>query len=402
VKGGTSSVDLSRLVRSHPLAIDVALTVAAGAAILLSVVHAGHHARGLEQPASTAFAVAAYAAMLGRRRWPWASSVAVVAAATGYLATRGHYWWIIPAPAVVLFHLAGTGRSRVRLPVVAIACGALLVGIPALSSPRDWWSGEGHEASVGVFAACCIALATGDAVRSRRAYLAEVEERVRQAERERARHAREQVVEERIRIARDLHDSVGHHIALINAQAGMATRVFDTQPDAARAALAHIQAESRAALDDMRSTVRLLRRPDEPPASTQPPAGLATVGDLVERFKQSGTPVALIINGVPRPVPAGVDLAAYHIVQESLTNASRHSSGAATRVQIDYAADSVTVLVENERPTAAGQVAQGDGHGLTGMYERAAATGGRLAAGRRPDGGYQVHAVLPLTRSGRR
>jgi signal transduction histidine kinase len=398
VNGGTS-VDLSRLVRAHPLAVDAALTIVAGAAILLSAVHTGHHVPGLSQPASTAFIVAAYATVLGRRRWPWASSIAVVAATTGYLTAEGHYWWIIPAPVVVLFHLAATGPPRVRLPVVAIACGSLLVGVPALSSPGTWWSGGGHEASVAVFAACCIALATGDAVRNRRAYLAEVEERARHAERERARHAREQVVQERIRIARDLHDSVGHHIALINAQAAMAARVFDTQPDAARAALAHITAESRAALDDTRATVGLLRQPDDPAAPTEPPPGLSTVGDLVDRFKRSGMSVDLTVDGDPCPVPTGVDLAAYRVVQESLTNASKHSAGAATRVRIDYAPDAVTVLVDNDRSNAAAPVVDGDGHGLMGMRERAAAAGGHLTAGRRADGGYQVRAVLPLTRA---
>jgi signal transduction histidine kinase len=275
-----------------------------------------------------------------------------------------------------------------------------VVGVPALSSPAHWWSGGGHEASVAVFAACCIALATGDAVRNRHAYLAEVEERVRQAERERARHAREQVVRERMRIARDLHDSVGHHIALINAQAAMAARVFDTQPAAAQAALAHITTESRAALEDMRGTVGLLRQSDEPAAPTEPPPGLSAVGDLVDRFKRSGMPVDLTVNGAPWPVPTGVDLAAYRIVQESLTNASKHAAGAATRVHIDYAPDAVTVLVANERSDDI-SAAEGDGHGLIGMRERAAAVGGHLSAGPRPDGGYHVRAVLPLTRAAR-
>jgi signal transduction histidine kinase len=398
VSGGTS-VDSSRLVRARPLVVDAALMVVAGAGILLSVVHAGHHLPGLEQPASNVFAVAAYVAVLGRRRWPWASSIAALAACTGYLTVGGHYWWILPAPLVVLFHLAASGRARVRLPVVATVCGVLLVGVPALSSPGHWWSGGGHEASVAVFAGCCIALATGDAVRSRHAYLAEVEERARQAEWERARHAREQVMRERIRIARDLHDSVGHHIALINAQAAMAARVFDTEPDATRVALAHITAESRAALEDMRGTVGLLRQSDDPAPPTGPPPGLNAVGELVDQFKRSGMPVDLTVHGVPRPVPTGVDLAAYHIVRESLTNASKHAASAATRVRIDYAPEAVTVRVDNDHCDDASPAARGDGHGLIGMRERAAAAGGQLRVGPRPDGGYQVHAVLPLTRA---
>jgi signal transduction histidine kinase len=387
-------------MRSRPLALDVAAATAACAAVLLSVVHSGHHNIGLDQRAGPAFVVAAYGSMALRRRWPWASSIAAIAATTGYLTAAGRYWWLIPAPAVALFHLASAGRQRVRLPVVAIACGAALLGVPALLSPADWWVAGGHEASVAAFAACCIALAVGDAARNRRAYLAEVEERVRQAERERARDVRQQVVQERMRIARDLHDSVGHHIALINAQAGMAARVFDTQPDDARAALAHITAESRAALDDLRGTVGLLRQPDEPTAPTEPPAGLGAVDDLVEGFKRSGMPVELTVDGRPRPVPTAVDLAAYRILQESLTNVTKHSAGAPTRVRIDYAADCVIVLVENDRSNGAARPAGRDGHGLMGMRERATAAGGSLSAGPRPDGGYQVRAVLPLTRTG--
>lgn len=179
----------------------------------------------------------------------------------------------------------------------------------------------------------------------------------------------------------------------------MAARVFDTQPDAARTALAHISAESRAALNDMRATVGLLRQPDDPAAPTEPPPGLRRVGDLVERFKRSGMSVDLTVDGDPRPVPTGVDLAGYRIIQESLTNASKHSAGATTRVRIDYTPVAVTVLVDTEPSTDATPIAEGDGHGLVGMRERAAAAGGHLSGGRRPDGGYQVRAVLPLTRT---
>jgi signal transduction histidine kinase len=402
MRGATSPVSPGRLVRSHPLAVDLAVATAACAAVLLNgMVHAGHGILGLDHRAGSAFVVAAYASMALRRRWPWASSVIAVAATTGYLTAGGHYWWVIPAPAIVLFHLASAGQQRVRLPVVAIACGVVLVGVPALFSRTDWWAEGNHEAGIAVVAACGIALAAGDAARNRGAYLAQLEQRARQAEDERARHARQQVVQERMRIARDLHDSVGHHIALINAQAGMATRVFNTQPDAAQAALAHITAESRAALDDIRATIGLLRQSEEPAAPTEPPAGLDAIDDLVERFKRSGMPVDLTVEGPPRPVPTAVDLAAYRIIQEALTNVTKHSAAAATRVHIDYATDAVTVLVDNDQSSGAGSVAEGDGHGLMGMRERATAAGGSLTAGPRPDGGYRVRAVLPLTRLGR-
>ena len=402
VSSGVPTSGPARPTHFRAVAVDAAIVAVACVVVVLNAVHAaGHHVSGIDERATSAFAVAAYAAMLLRRRWPRGASIGAVAATAGYLSTGGDNWLILPAAAVTLYHLASASRRRERLLIVAIGCGIALVAVPAVSLPAIWRSAGGHELSIAGFAACCIALAVGDATRSRRAYIAEAEERVRHAERERTREARQQVMQERMRIARDLHDSVGHHIAVINAQAGMAATVFDTQPDAARAALSHIKAESRAALDDMRATVGLLRQPDDTAAPVGPPPGLHAVADLVAGFRRSGLPVHLTVDGTAPTVPDGVGVAAYRILQESLTNVTKHGGGAPARVRIEYTEDAVTVRVDNELADRTRPTPDAEGHGLAGMHERANAAGGTLSAGPGPDGGYRVRAVLPLARAGR-
>ena len=394
---------LGRAVRRHPRVVDLALVAGFGLAVVVgTAVHAGQpdHAGG-QSGLTLAFAAAAYGAVLVRRRWPKVSAAATVVASAAYLASGGTYWWIVPAPALAMFHLASTRGSRVKLPVAAGLSAVALLGIPWLAAPQTWWGTDGgHESSVALLASCVVGLAAGDATRNRRAYLAEVEERARQAVRDRDREAQRQVAEERLRIARDLHDSIGHHLAIINAQAGMADRVFDQQPDAARAAVGHIKAESRSALDNLRDTVGLLRQPDEA-APTQPPSGLAGLDGLVDRFRRSGLPVQVTVAGAPRSIPWPADQAAYRIVQESLTNAAKHSPGAATSVRLDYKADPLTISVQNDPASTGGSgTANPSGHGIVGMRERTSALGGTFTAGPRADGGYAVYAALPLGRSG--
>jgi signal transduction histidine kinase len=184
-----------------------------GAAILIgTAVHGGQpdHVGG-RRGLTLAFAAVAYGAVLFRRRWPAVAAAATIAASAGYLATEGTYWWIMPAPALGMFHLASVRASRITLSLAAGLAGIAVVGIPWLLAPESWWgTGGGHESSVALLASCTVGLAAGDATRNRRAYLAEVEERAQQAVRDRDQEARRQVAEERLRIARDLHDSIGH------------------------------------------------------------------------------------------------------------------------------------------------------------------------------------------------
>jgi signal transduction histidine kinase len=282
-----------------------------------------------------------------------------------------------------------------------------------------------------------LAAAAGEAIRSRRAYIAAVEERAERAERTREQEAARRVAEERMRIARDLHDAVAHHIALVNAQAGAALYVLDRRPDQARTALGHIQEASRYALDELRATVGLLRQSGDPAAPLEPAPGLDRLTELARSFEAAGLWVAVTLAGQQRAVPTAVDMTAYRIVQEALTNVHKHAAVASARVEVAYLADRLTITVDNDaadravsRPamtgarTAAerGIVEHGidergldkhgvdkhganadsaaNGFGLIGMRERAAVVGGRLDARPRAEGGYRVTALLPLHPNG--
>ena len=272
---------------------------------------------------------------------------------------------------------------------------------------------------LGLFDLPILATAFGDTVRSRRAYLAEVEARAERAERTREQEARRAVGEERLRIARELHDVVAHHITLVNAQAGVAHHLMRDNPDAAYQALGQIKETSRAALDELRATVGLLRQPDDDPAPVRPLPGLTDLDELAGAFRASGSQVEVDWRGAPVPVATGVQLAAYRIVQEALTNARRHAPGAHVRVLLEYAAGALRITVANDAQpgplpqTAAGRAARpagkrprtsqapgagtGTGHGLIGMRERATALGGAGRGRARPRRRVPVRAVLPMT-----
>ncbi|WP_258040299.1 sensor histidine kinase, partial [Streptomyces sp. SM9] len=196
-----------------------------------------------------------------------------------------------------------------------LTAGAMLCG------NLPWYAQE----NFGIFAWLGLAAAAGDAVRSRRAYITAIHERADRAERTREEEARRRVAEERLRIARDLHDVVAHHIALVNVQAGVAAHVMDRRPDQAKEALAHVREASRSALDELRATVGLLRQSGDPEAPTEPAPGLARLDDLAERFRNAGLPVEIACPDRGDPLPAAVDLAAYRVVQEALTNVHKHA-----------------------------------------------------------------------------
>jgi signal transduction histidine kinase len=211
----------------------------------------------------------------------------------------------------------------------------------------------------------------------------------------RAIEARRQASEERLRMARDLHDVIGHNISLISFQAGVGLDLWESQPDEAHAALAAIKAVSKDALKELRALLGALRQ-EEDEAPRSPIPGLARLGELVELTRAAGLTVTTEFVGDPVSLPAGVDLAAYRIVQESLTNVARHAPGARTTVRVTYESSSVVVEVFNDCPTSGrNDTAAGTGSGITGMRERAMALGGQLAAGHRTDGSFVVTAHLP-------
>ncbi|MET9169387.1 histidine kinase, partial [Streptomyces cellulosae] len=305
------------------------------------------------------------------------------------------------APALVAayactLHMPGERRAAGAVTLAALV---LLAGSVPLSGDLSW-----RDASrMGtVVAAPLVAGLIGHAVRTRRAYLEAVEERARRAEESREQEARRRVAEERVRIARELHDLVAHQITLANAQATVAAHFFDSRPEQTRVSLRELVATTGHALDELRATVGLLRQTGDAGdamASEGPAPGLARLPDLLESFRRAGLEAAVREEGRARALPPGVDLTAYRIVQEALTNVTKHAAGRGVRVGLDWGGGRLTVTVSDDGGAPAGPPALSDrppGYGLIGMRERAAAVGGELTAGPRPEGGFLVTARLPL------
>jgi signal transduction histidine kinase len=242
----------------------------------------------------------------------------------------------------------------------------------------------------------------GWTLRRRRARWAELQARAERLEREREEEARRAVAEERLRIARELHDVIAHSMSVIAVQSAVGNHVIDSQPAEARQALAAIEATSRSALNEMRRLLGVLRQEGEPSGSLTPAPGLADLATLVTQVQDAGLKVWINLDGQREPVPPGIDLSAYRIVQEALTNVIKHSGSGAANVTISYRPDSVTVEITDPGPEApAARVpAQrtGSGHGIIGMRERVAVFGGEFDAGPRPEGGFRVRARFPIAK----
>jgi signal transduction histidine kinase len=233
----------------------------------------------------------------------------------------------------------------------------------------------------------------GLAVRANRVRAAAAEDRARDAD-ERARTA---IADERARIARELHDVVSHSVSMMVLQAGAAEMVLGREPERAREPLLRIQETGRDALVELKRLLGLLREADEELALSPAPS-LEHLPILLAQVQQAGLPASLEVRGHERPLPPGVDLSAYRIVQEPLTNALKHAGPARARVEIDYAEDhvSVAVLDDGPGPGVTSPRAPSGGYGLVSVRERVAVHGGQLSAGPRPEGGYAVRATLPL------
>jgi signal transduction histidine kinase len=218
------------------------------------------------------------------------------------------------------------------------------------------------------------------------------------ADRTRAEEDRRRAGEERMRIARELHDVLAHNISLINVQAGVALHLMDEQPGQSRSALVAIKQASNDALGELRSVLDVLRQGDEAPPRS-PASGLAHLDSLVSGAGATGLEVRTRVEGTPRPLSAGTDLAAYRIIQEALTNVTRHAGPATASVLVRYTKDGLTVQVDDDGRGPSSPNGTG-GNGLLGMRERVAALGGDLDAGPRPGGGFRVLAHLPLDDQG--
>lgn len=240
-------------------------------------------------------------------------------------------------------------------------------------------------------------LVGGSRNRLRRAYVDSVHARASYAERTREEEARLRVAEERMRIARELHDVVAHHMAVANAQAGTARHLARTHPDQAQQLLDELTATTSSALLELRATVGVLRsHGDDPDAdSLEPAPGLDRLPELIATCESAGVQVTVTTAGEPRPLSPGVDLTAYRIIQEALTNVTKHGAGKGATVRLTYSDSRLLISVTNEGGALATAV-PGGGYGLMGMRERAHSVGGDLHAGPRPEGGFEVATALPL------
>jgi signal transduction histidine kinase len=235
----------------------------------------------------------------------------------------------------------------------------------------------------------------GNALRDWRRREQEGRARLAALERERADELRRAAEQERRRIARELHDVVTHNVSVMVIQAGAARRVLGAAPDQAREALLAVEAGGRAAMAELRHVMGLLSVDGEAPGQLAPQPGLDGLAALVDRVCDAGVPVRLTVVGEPRPVPPGVGLTAYRVIQEALTNTVKHATGAAATVLVEYRADDLRVEVTDTGGRVGQPAAAGTGRGLVGLRERVAVYGGTLRAGLRPTGGYRVTATIP-------
>ncbi|MFD5227902.1 sensor histidine kinase [Streptomyces qaidamensis] len=251
--------------------------------------------------------------------------------------------------------------------------------------------------TIGPFFWLMLPLAAGNMTRLRRAYLQAVQARAEHAERTREEEARLRVTEERMRIARELHDVVAHHMALANAQAGTAAHLALTRPEQTQKILNDLTGTTSSALRELKAALGLLRRDGEVPGSVslEPSPGLSRLPELVSACESAGLKVTVDTEGEPQPLSPGVDLTAYRIVQEALTNVTKHATAEAARVLLTYTGSRLLITVSNDGPSKP-EAARGRGFGVMGMRERALSIGGELCAGPRPQGGFEVTTALPL------
>lgn len=335
-----------------------------------------------------ALLVAGPIALVGRRRVPVATLATTMAVVACYV-LRGYVFGPIFLSVIVAIIAIVTAGRRVAAWVVTgtgfAALNALAVLAPAGPLRLKSWS-LGH--ALAMLTWLLLVLTGAELVRIRT-------ERAAEVRRTRAEEARRQASEERLRIARELHDVLAHNISMINVQAGVALHLMDERPEQARTALSAIKEASKEALTEVRSVLGVLRQVDESPPRS-PTAGLARLPDLISRAHVAGITVRTRTSGDPRPLPAGIDLAAFRIAQEALTNVTRHAGpGVTATVDVAYGDGELLLEIEDDGRGAPGDL-PGGGNGIPGMRERVAALGGELFAGPRAGAhGFRVQARLP-------
>jgi len=385
----------------HPGSVRAMNVLAALVAFVFAALGASVSTEGIFRPAAllpgALLSLVASAALLFSERCPRAATVVailsgVAACALGYLPTP-----LLLAPLIgCLYRLtvrrgASTAGWWTGVAVVAVSLAAIVADVQPTA-------GAVLLRTVGVALWLLPAVFAGRLAHAQRAYLQVVQARAEDAERSREEEVGRRLDEERLRIARDLHDVVAHHLAVAHAQAGTAAHLLGKErPEQVSELLARLSESTSAALRELKATVGLLRRPgDDSAEAAQPAPGLDQLPDLVEACRVAGMDVRVIQVGAPRPLPALVELTAFRVVQEALTNATKHGDRPAATVTLTYDDDTFSARVVN--PSAGSARAEPGGYGLIGMRERALAVGGSVAAG--PDDGdrYAVALSIPLAR----
>jgi signal transduction histidine kinase len=363
--------------------------VAAGLAAFLTV---GTYFASQGQPdrrpfdaGAAALVIAAAGALAWRRRHPVAVLGVVFGAALIYFVlgyANGPIWLAL----IVAYFSAVVAGHRLAAAVVAVIGFSVFPWLDYLLRDQP---GPSLVGMAGLAAWLLVLLGVAEAIRIRR-------ERAVEAARIREEEALRRAGEERLRIARELHDALGHHLSLINMQSGVALHLNTELPEQARTSLAAIKQASKEALSELRSVLDILRQEGEP-AARSPTWTLARLEELVSQAAAAGLVVRSESEGEARPLPFAVDVAAFRIVQEALTNVTRHAGPATATVRVSYGDRELTVQVDDDgRGPSPHGGAPGGGKGIVGMRERVAALGGDLQAGPRPDGGFRVLARLPL------
>lgn len=393
------------LIREHPEAADWWLAAVLALVGVIAAVVGGEHGRGPGWFVVGILLVPFETVPLAWRRTRPGMALRLVGAATVVAGLSGHHANLDGSAVVIALYSFAEYRSRRSDIWTAVAVAAAVAGTILVA---DLTRGPGQDNANYAWAAAVFVSAwvVGDHLRTRRADAAVMLERAARLERERTAEAERAVAEERIRIARELHDVVAHSLGVIAMQAGGADRSADLDTDEARGILRSVAHISRQALGEMRRLVGVLRdEQDDVDLSPQP--GVEDIATLIDEVRSAGLTASLSCHGEPRPVPSGVGLSAYRIVQEALTNILRHAGPAKVCVTLRWLGDSFEVeVVDDGRGAAAAldlrssedpsQGGDGPGHGLIGMRERVSVFGGELAAGPRAGGGFVVRARIPF------
>lgn len=402
--------DVQRLydfLRRHPTGVDSFWAVLLLGLSLITIAEGSTgagHASGLVKGV---VAVALCAVIALRRRWPEKMLLLATAVGLAQLAfDTGQN--LADFALLVIIYTVASGNTRWASRYALI--GGLIA--PTLANLR--WADPDQTMTTSVIGTVFItvpfvlAWVLGDSMRTRRAYWAQLEERATRLEKEREQQSRMAVVAERARIARELHDVVAHNVSVMVVQADGAAYVLDASPEQAKQALETISGTGRQALAEMRRLLGVLRTEEGSGGGEYvPQPDVEQIGDLVEQVRGAGLPVEFQVEGAPRPLPSGVELTAYRIVQEALTNTRKHGGpDAGASVRLTYFDDGLGLLVEDDGRGAQQELyeaggADGMGHGLIGMRERVGMVGGTLDAGPRPGGGFRISVLLPIKPGGR-